>query len=76
MPESIAAFFTPQLLVSIGVLAIVANVVLLSGGVLDAWSGKISAYIEDRIGPNRAGFDFRAGVAEVPEPRRVYEKAQ
>lgn len=58
MPESISSLFTPQLIVSLFVLAIVANVVLLSVAYSIYLERKISAYIQDRIGPNRAGFDF------------------
>jgi len=47
-----------QLLVSVGVILVVINVVLVTIALLIYFERKISAYIQDRIGPNRTGFDF------------------
>ena len=47
-----------QLFVSLHVLVIVVHVVLISVAYLVMAERKISAYIQDRIGPNRTGFDF------------------
>ena len=47
-----------QLLVSGVVIAVVLNVVLVTVALEIYLERKISAYIQDRIGPNRTGFDF------------------
>lgn len=47
-----------QLVVSVVVLLIVVHVVLGTVAYLIYFERKISAYIQDRLGPNRAGFDF------------------
>src|SRR5689334_24660579 len=47
-----------QMIVSIVVLAVVIHVVLITVAYAIYLERKISAYIQDRIGPNRVGFDF------------------
>lgn len=47
-----------QVLVSMATFAVVANVVLVGVAYCIYAERKISAYIQDRLGPNRAGFDF------------------
>ncbi len=47
-----------QLFVSFVVVATVLNVMLITTAYLIYLERKISAYIQDRIGPNRVGFDF------------------
>ncbi len=47
-----------QTLVSIVTFAVVVHVVLLTVAYLIYVERKVSAYIQDRIGPNRVGFDF------------------
>jgi NADH-quinone oxidoreductase subunit H len=49
---------TAQLLVSIAVILVVIHVILITVAYLIYFERKISAYIQDRIGPNRTGFDF------------------
>lgn len=52
------SFITAQLLVSIAVLLVVVHVALIACAYFIYLERKISAYIQDRIGPNRTGFDF------------------
>ncbi len=54
LPEAIPA----QLLVSALTFILVVHVILLTVAYLIYLERKISAYIQDRIGPNRVGFDF------------------
>ncbi|GJM19934.1 MAG: NADH-quinone oxidoreductase subunit H 1 [Phycisphaeraceae bacterium] len=58
MPEFITQHLTPQLFVSLHVLIILVHVVLISVAYSIYLERKISAYIQDRVGPNRTGFDF------------------
>lgn len=51
-------FITAQLIVSIVVLLVMVHVVLIACAYFIYLERKISAYIQDRIGPNRTGFDF------------------
>src|ERR1051325_7397403 len=55
MPPS---FLTAQLIVSVVVLVLVVHVLLIAAAYQICLERKISAYIQDRIGPNRVGFDF------------------
>jgi len=49
---------SPQLFVSLNVMAIVVHVLLIGVAYSIYLERKISAYIQDRVGPNRVGFDF------------------
>jgi NADH-quinone oxidoreductase subunit H len=51
-------WLTAQLVVSIVTILIMVHVVLITVAYLVYFERKISAYIQDRIGPNRVGFDF------------------
>jgi NADH-quinone oxidoreductase subunit H len=56
---TLAAIVLPaQLLVSVVVLVVVVHVILITVAYSIYLERKISAYIQDRIGPNRVGFDF------------------
>ena len=58
MPDFILEHLTSQLFVSLHVMAIVIHVILGTVTLCIYAERKISAYIQDRIGPNRTGFDF------------------
>lgn len=49
---------TAQLIVSVAVILIVIHVILIAVAYCIYLERKISAYIQDRLGPNRTGFDF------------------
>lgn len=69
MPTQITDWFqglvTSQLFVSVHVLLIMVHVILLTVAYLIYLERKISAYIQDRIGPNRVGFDFGLPALKV-----------
>jgi len=56
-------WLTPQLVTSVICNVIVVHVILIAVAYLVMAERKISAYIQDRIGPNRVGFDF--GLPEL-----------
>ncbi len=58
MAEFIDSIITTQFLVSIVVLAVAHGSIMGLVGFSTYLERKISAYIQDRIGPNRTGFDF------------------
>ncbi|MEK6702945.1 MAG: NADH-quinone oxidoreductase subunit H, partial [Planctomycetota bacterium] len=47
-----------QLLVSAATNIIVVHVILISVAYLIWVERKVASYVQDRIGPNRVGFDF------------------
>ncbi len=51
-------FITPQFVASALTIAIVVHVILLTVAYLIYVERKVCAWIQDRIGPNRVGFDF------------------
>ncbi len=56
MPQP--GFLTAQLVVSTITILIVVHVILLGVAYLIYVERKIASYVQDRIGPNRVGFDF------------------
>ena len=52
------ALMSAQFFVSLIVLLVVVHVILITVAYLIYLERKISAYIQDRVGPNRVGFDF------------------
>ncbi len=48
----------PQLFVGVLTLVVIIHLILANVGLLTYFERKISAYIQDRVGPNRTGFDF------------------
>jgi len=52
------SWLTAQLVVSVVTIIIVVHIVLIICAYLVQAERKLSAYIQDRIGPNRTGFDF------------------
>jgi NADH-quinone oxidoreductase subunit H len=58
MPDFIRDHLSSQLFVSLHVMVIVIHIILGTVTLCIYAERKISAYIQDRIGPNRTGFDF------------------
>lgn len=58
MTDFLHEHITGQLLVSLIVMAVVVHLILGSVTLCIYAERKISAYIQDRVGPNRTGFDF------------------
>ncbi len=55
---TLPSWITAQLVVNVAVNLLMVHVVLVLCAYLVMAERKISAYIQDRIGPNRTGFDF------------------
>ncbi len=52
------AFLTAQFITCVVVLVVVVHAILVAAAYEIYLERKISAYIQDRVGPNRVGFDF------------------
>lgn len=52
------AFLNAQFFASVVVILTVVHLLLVAAGMTIYFERKISAYVQDRIGPNRVGFDF------------------
>ncbi len=65
---------SPQLFVSLHVMAIVVHVILIGVAYSIYLERKISAYIQDRVGPNRVGFDF--GIPQLSFLKGIFGLGQ
>ncbi len=55
MPDWLPQFITPQLLVSVGVILVIIHLIAVGALYLVLLERKLSAWIQDRCGPNRVG---------------------
>jgi len=56
MPEWFPSFITPQLVASVAVVLIILHLALGAAAYLILLERKVCAWVQDRIGPNRVGF--------------------
>ncbi len=55
MPDWLPQFITPQLLVSVGVILVIIHLIAVGALYLVLLERKLSAWMQDRCGPNRVG---------------------
>ena len=55
MPDWLPQFITPQLIVSVGVILVIIHLIAVGALYLVLLERKLSAWIQDRCGPNRVG---------------------
>jgi len=55
MPEWLPTFITPQLITSVIVIVVILHLTLVAAAYFILLERKVSAWVQDRIGPNRVG---------------------
>ena len=56
MPEWLPSFLTPQVITSVIVILLILHLALGAAAYLILLERKVCAWVQDRVGPNRVGF--------------------